>query len=273
MKYFLYFFISIFTLFGLTRCKTQKAITKAIAPRDSTKNAQITTASDSVIQINFAKEILQKNTINYNSFSAKIKLDIEDGEGKKPDLVANVKMIKDSVVWISITAPLLLNTEVFRVFITKDSVTLIDKKERTIHYRSIEYLQELTNIPFDLKTIQDLIVGNPIFLNTEKMAIKTTEKFLIIATLTNEFKNLVTISLADNLIQHSKLDDLNILQNRTADFSYDNYAINNGVPFSTIRQIFVTEKNKLDVRMNFKQYEFNKELSILYSVPKNYKKK
>ena len=35
-------------------------------------------------------------------------------------------------------------------------------------------------------------------------------------------------------------------------------------------QVYV--KNKLDVRMNIKQFEFNKELSVYFPIPKNYKK-
>ena len=73
-----------------------------------------------------AKEELAKKHIDFRSFSAKIKLDIEDSKGKKPDLLANVRMIKDSAIWISISATI-LNVEVFRVIYTKDSVILLNK--------------------------------------------------------------------------------------------------------------------------------------------------
>jgi len=45
------------------------------------------------------------------------------------------------------------------------------------------------------------------------------------------------------------------------------------VLFSTVRHITVSEKNKLDIRLQFKQVEFNKELSVYFSVPKNYLRK
>jgi Domain of unknown function (DUF4292) len=273
MKLFIYFiFITTTIALSFTQCKSSRAITKAISPRDTTKTVQIKSGADSILLVNTTKEILRKNHIDFKTFSAKIKLDIEDSKGKKPDLVANVRMIKDSAIWISISAPILLNTEVYRALITKDSVILVDKQEREIHYRSIDYLQELTNIPFDLKTIQDLIIGNAIFFNEKNITIKKNDKFLLIASLSKEFKNLITLSLPDNLLQHCKLDDIDITQNRTADFTYDSYTNVNGIAFSTYRQIFVTEKNKLDVHMNFKQFEFNKELSVSFSVPKNYKK-
>jgi Domain of unknown function (DUF4292) len=182
-----------------------------------------------------------------------------------------VRMIKDSAIWISISATF-LNVEVFRALITKDSVILVDKQEREVHYRSIDYLQEITDIPFDYFTLQDLLIGNPIFFYEKNMTVRKFENFLLVSSVGGAFKNLITISTPDNLLQHCKLDDIDVTQNRTADFTFDNYSNSNGFPFSTSREIVATEKNKLDIRMNFKQYEFNKELSVSFSIPKNYKK-
>jgi hypothetical protein len=66
---------------------------------------------------------------------------------------------------------------------------------------------------------------------------------------------------------------VNIVRNRTADITYGDYVNNNGVNFSTFREITVSEKNKLDVLLNFKQYEFNKELVIIFNIPANYTRK
>jgi hypothetical protein len=71
---------------------------------------------------------------------------------------------------------------------------------------------------------------------------------------------------------HSKLDDVDVARNRTADITYGDYENNNGVPFSTYREITVSEKNKLDIHLNFKQYEFNKDLPITFTIPSNYKR-
>ena len=49
--------------------------------------------------------------------------------------------------------------------------------------------------------------------------------------------------------------------------------INQGINFSTYREITVAEKTKVDVKMDYKQYDFNPELTYPFSVPKNYKTK
>ena len=270
MKIFTLLLFTISTIF-LVECRSGRTITNAIAARDTSKTVQVKSSADSILLINSVKDNLQKNHIDFRTFSAKIKLEIEDGKGKKPDLVANVRMIKDSAIWISISATI-LNVEVFRAFINKDSVILLNKQEHEVQYRSLDYLQDITDIPFDFKTLQDLIVGNPVFFNENNMNIRKGDGYLLISSLGKEFKNLLTVSTPDNLLEHSKLDDVDLTRNRTADFTYDSYSNSSGFPFSTYRQIIATEKNKLDIRMNFKQFEFNKELSVAFSVPKSYKK-
>ena len=255
-----------------TACRSGKAITKAIAPRDTTSMVKVNTVNDSLILVKAAVENLMQHKIIYKTFNAKIKLDIQSSKENTPDLVANVKIIKDSVIWISISATL-FNYEVFRAYITKDSVTLLDKREKTVQYRSIDYLQDITNIPFDFATIQDLIIGNPVFFNDKNVTVKKFEKYSLISTVDRGFKNLITLTTPGNLLEHCKLDDTDLTQNRTADFTFGDYENASGFPFSTKREIVATEKNKLEIKMNYKQYEFNKELSINFSVPKSYKKK
>jgi hypothetical protein len=68
----------------------------------------------------------------------------------------------------------------------------------------------------------------------------------------------------------SKLDDVNVSRNRTANLSYSGYENRNGLLFSTRRSISVSEKKKLDIQLDFKQYDFNGEVSFPFSVPKNF---
>jgi len=42
--------------------------------------------------------------------------------------------------------------------------------------------------------------------------------------------------------------------------------------FSTYRKIAVSEKAKLDIELQFKQFDFNAALSFPFNIPKNYKR-
>jgi hypothetical protein len=251
-------------------CKTVKQINKAISPKDTTAVIIIDQSKvDSILMIKNTIEKLRQNYIDFKTFNAKIKVEYQDNKGKRQDLTAIVRIIKDSTVWISLTASI-LNIEVYRVLITKDSVILLNKLDKEVQYRSLDYLQDVTEIPFDYKTLQDLLVGNPVFVDSNIVYYKKTENQILFSMVGNYFKNLLTLSSDNYYLTHSKLDDVDIARSRTADLTYADYENKTGVNFSTYREITVSEKNKLDIRLNFKQYEFNKELSVSFNVPKNY---
>jgi hypothetical protein len=264
-----------FSILSITSgCRTTKQLNKVIAPKDTTAttNTVVTSSADSIMQITAAMEKLRSHYINYKTFNAKIKVEYEDNKGKQPDITAVVRIQKDSAIWVSLSATI-FNVEVYRMLITKDSVILMNIREKEVQYRSIDYLQDVTEIPFDYKAIQDLLVGNPVFLDSTVVAFKKTEDKILMATAGDFFKNLLTLSVDNNLLLHCKLDDVNVTRNRTADITYGDYENKNGIDFSTYREITVAEKNKVDIRFNYKQYEFNKELSVAFKVPKNYKRR
>lgn len=262
-----------FLIFLVYSCKTVKQINKAIAPKDSTAviiNDQSNV--DSLLMIKRTVENLNHNYIDFKTFSAKIKVDYQDNKGKQPDVTAIVRIIKDSAIWISLTASF-LNIEIYRVLITKDSVVLLNKQDKEVQYRSIDYLQEVTEIPFDFKTLQDLLIGNPVFIDNNIVYYKKTDNQILFSMVGKYFKHLLTLSSDNYYLTHSKLDDVDMNRSRTADLTYGDYENKTGLNFSTYREITVSEKNKLDIKLNFKQYEFNKELSVSFYIPKNYTSK
>lgn len=264
--------IIIMLLAATESCRTAKKINTAIAPRDTAAIAASQSIKDSLQFAATVKQNLRNNFIDVRTLSAKIKVEIEDAQGKQPDVTAVVRMIKDSAIWVSLTATF-LNIEVYRALITKDSVILLNKQKKEVQYRSLEYLQDVTSIPFDFATLQDLLLGNPIFFDTSNVVFKKRENEIMASSITENFKNLLTLSLDRCLLSHSKLDDADVYRNRTADITYDNYEEMSGKWFSRNRQIIVSEKNKLDIHMDFKQVEFNKDLSVSFTIPRNYKRK
>ncbi|UAY51413.1 DUF4292 domain-containing protein [Ferruginibacter albus] len=273
------FVVVLFTtiLFGssLLSCKTAKKIQTAIVKKDSPTVVINQTEIDSAQQVKKTLDSLHSRYIDFNTFSAKIKVEYEDSKGKQPNVTAYVHILKDSVIWVSMYATV-FNIEALRVLITKDSVFVLNKIEKEATLRSMDYLQEVTNIPFDFKTLQDLLVGNPVFLDNKNIVSykKTAENKILIATIGKYFKNLITLNNSDEaLLLHSKLDDVDINENRTADITYDAYENKIGFNFSTYREVTVSEKNKIDVRLNYKQYEFNKDVSVAFNIPQNYTRK
>lgn len=254
-------------------CRTAKKIQASVAKKDSV-SVRINNSStdDSMLMVKNVLTNVHSKEIDFKTFSAKIKVDYQNSKGNQPNITAYVRIIKDSLIWVSGYATV-FNIEAFRVLINKDSVFVIDKINKQVQYRSMDYLQEVTEIPFDFKTLQNLLVGNPVFLDDSVVSYKESGSKILLATLGKYFKNLLTIDKSNHFLVHSKLDDVDINRNRTADITYNNFENNNGINFSTYREITVSEKNKLDIELNFKQWEFNKDLTIIFNIPKNYKLK
>ena len=266
-------FFMLLAAITISSCRSAKKIQAAVAKKD-TVSVNITNASaeDSILVIKHALTNVHSKENDFKTFSAKIKVDFQNGKGNQPNITAYVRILKDSLIWVSGYATV-FNIEAFRALINKDSVFVIDKINKQVQYRSIDYLQEVTEIPFDFKTLQNLLIGNPVFFEDSVVSYKETESKILLATLGRDFKNLLTIDKSNHLLVHSKLDDADINRNRTADLTYSNYENNNGINFSSYREITVSEKNKLDIQLNFKQWEFNKDLSIIFTIPKNYKRR
>lgn len=273
MRYISMIIFLMVLIFATFSCKTVKRINKAIAPKDSTTVIIIDqTKTDSLLMIKKTIDNLNQNYIHFKTFNAKIKVEYQDSKGKQPDVTAIVRIIKDSAIWISLTASF-LNIEIYRALITKDSVILMNKQNREVQYRSLDYLQEVTEIPFDYNTLQDLLIGNPVFIDSNIVYYKKTDNQILFSMAGKFFKHLITLSADNYFLMHSKLDDVDISRSRTADLTYADYENKSGFNFSTYREITVSEKNRLDIRLNFKQYEFNKELSVSFNIPKNYSRR
>lgn len=253
----------------MASCRSTRKIQTAIAKIDTAAKATVPDRSheDSMAFIRQHLDRLQAGTISYTTFSAKLDVDYEGTDGKKYNVNANLRLYKDSVIWISITA--IFGIEGLRAYITKDSVKLLNKQDKVYTARSVAYLQEITALPLDLHSLQDILIGNPVFIDST-VSYAVSGNTISLLSLGNWFKNLITLNSSGRVV-HSKLDDIDLSRNRTCNLSYEDYENKKRVEFSTKRRITVTEKSKLDIKLDFRQYDFNETLSFPFSVPKNYK--
>lgn len=262
----------------MVSCRSTRKIQTAITKRDTAINVVIPVQKNDLVTPELKNDsftLIQKtlndisaNEIKFTTFSAKVNVDYKSADGKNYNVNANIRMYKDSAIWISAIA--VLGIEAMRVLITKDSVKVIDKLSKTYTERSLSYLQDVTSLPLDLKTLQDLIVGNPVFFDANVVSYSSGNNGITMLSIGKWFKNLLTIHASDKTLIHSKLDDADRLRNRTADLSYMNYENKKGALFSTRRRIVVAEKKRLDVKLDFRQYSFNNEVGFPFGIPKNF---
>lgn len=252
-------------------CRSTRKIRTAITKKDTVAAVVIPegmTKADSARVIRETLAKMNEGRINYTTFSGKVNVDYQGMDGKKYDVNANIRMYKDSCIWISITA--IFGIEGLRAYITKDSVKLLNKQDKIYTARSVAYLKEITALPLDLSSLQDILIGNPVFVDTNMVSYNTTPQGITLISVGEFFKHLLTLNNSYR-VENSKLDDKDLLRSRNCILNYSSYETGDNVQFSTRRRILVTEKKNLDIKLDFKSFSFNETLSFPFSVPKNYK--
>ncbi len=253
-------------------CGTVKKVEK-IEEAINKKDTAQTVIVPKVDSIQLSKDILKKivdKRIDFTTFSAKVRVEFQDQDDHENG-TAYIRMSKDSLIWISLTGP--LGVEVYRVLIQKNKVSLWNKLNKTIQYRTLAELSSITQIPLDFSTLQDLIVGNPIFLDSNVVSYKVKESETLILMIGDLFKHLITLDNTDYKVMHSKLDDVDAIRNRTMSVQFTDYQQKDGYWFPTKRNISVAENNTLEVSLDFKQYVFNPQQTYPFNPPKNVKVK
>ncbi len=260
-------------------CKTVKktqVIQEAIMKKDTAQTIVIkeTPMVDSAAIVKSILGRVVQSKIDFNTFNAKIKVSYESAE-QSNNFTVYMSMKKDSVILIKVTGTFLgipgLGLE---AKIKKDSVVVVRHAgEKYVMNRSINYLQEVTEIPFDFSTLQDILIGNPVFIDSNVVSYKAGANQLLVLMVGDIFKHLVTLDNTDYKVLHSKLDDVDLQRNRTCDITFGNYQAMGTFRFATYRSISIAEKSKLTIYMDFKEFSLNEPLKYNFEPPKKYMRK
>lgn len=260
-------------------CKTAQktqVIQEAITKKDTAQTIVIS-ETPKVDSAAIVKDILSKvmrSKIDFTTFNAKIKVSYESAENSN-NYTAYLSMKKDSIIIIKISGTFLGIPGVgMEAKIKKDSVLVVQLVgDKSVLNRPISYLQDVIQIPFDFSTLQDLLIGNPIFLDSNVVSYKAGANQLTVMMVGEVFKHLVTLSNGDYKVMHSKLDDVDIQRNRTGDIIFGTYQPMGPYQFATYRSISIAEKSKLNIYLDFKEFALNEPLKYNFDVPKKLKRK
>ncbi len=264
---------------GMFSCKTAQktqVIQEAITKKDTAQTIVIA-ETPKVDSAAIVKDILSKvmrSKIDFNTFNAKIKVSYESAETSN-NYTVFMSMKKDSIIIIKVTGTFLGIPGVgMEAKIKKDSVLVVQLVgDKSVMNRPISYLQDVIQIPFDFSTLQDLLIGNPIFLDSNVVSYKAGANQLTVMMVGEVFKHLVTLSNGDYKVMHSKLDDVDIQRNRTGDIIFGTYQPMGPYQFATYRSISIAEKSKLNIYLDFKEFALNEPLKYNFDVPKKLKRK
>lgn len=133
-------------------CSNEKRVAEGRPLKNRTANAVLTRYN--------------KNLFEFDYVGMRISADIINAE-EKQSFKANVRMRKDSIIWISITP--LMGVEMIRAVITPDSIKYVSKVPNNKHYflGTLRQLTDITKNEISFEMLQAVLVGNAVDINEE----------------------------------------------------------------------------------------------------------
>ncbi len=100
---------------------------------------------------------LKEHEFKFDQFSAKFNVTYQVGR-KKTTVSGNLRIEKDSIIWISITPA--LGIEAVRFMLTPDSIKFINRINNTYFVHEFTYINQLLNKTLDYDMAQAFLIGN-----------------------------------------------------------------------------------------------------------------
>lgn len=237
----------------------------AVGACKSAKETETTTMKD--VSANKLLDHLVKNQVKADWLEAKAKISY-DGEDQRVSAAATIVVRKDSLVWMSVRK---LGFEVARVQIDKDSVYVINRLTNEYLIQGLDYLAESYNLPANLKTIQAILLGNPVFVNTRDLQLNKEETQYHLVSNSGQMENHFWLDMASLALVRTRYGDLR--NRREVNLFLDDYQpLDAEQNFSYLRQINVdsSELGEAAIEIDFSDVKINVPQEIRFSIPSRY---
>lgn len=226
---------------------------------------------DSILMVKGIVTNIANTKIGFSTMNAKLRIDYETSKNKD-SYIANLSIQKDSCMYITIRGA--MGVIGLKAFINKDSIVLIFPLSKKTERHPLSYLQEVIKIPLSYQTIEDLVVGNPIFMDSiDLISYKVMNERLQVSLMGKLFKNLMILSEDNSKLVELKLDDVDITKHRTCDINYSEHTLVKNIQFPLYRTISINAQTKLDIGMEIKEFNFDEPLKYTFTIPKTGKRK
>ncbi len=213
-------------------------------------------------------EPLLNNTVTFNTFKGKAKMTYIGGEMNQ-DFTANIRMARDSIIWIHITAGMGL-VNVARILITPDSFSLVNYLDKSGMKLHISEANQMLPAQVDFKTLQSFIIGEVLQTPYQRVAGTSDMGDCWVVDIQGLNTNqVVNYSKTDSTI-HS-LQVLSVNGGFAGVIQFDNYTIVSSRKFALNRDININSNNELHhVEMIFNNAGFDETFDFPFTIPDSY---
>lgn len=233
-------------------CKTKKVITDGRVDRSLSAKA--------IIKNHY------QNQIDFKTLAGRMKIDYSDGESSQ-GVSVSFRMEKDKAIWIS--APF----GMVKAYITPERVSFYNKLENEYFDGDFSYLSNLLGTELDFEKVQNLLLGQALFdLRDEKYIISQTEENYRLQPKKEMdlFKILFEIEPRNFKMATQQLAQP--WKKRLLEINYRDYQMTaEHILPNTVLITAIAENTKNIIDIEYRNIEFNRQLSFPYKIPRGYK--
>ncbi|MEO1255961.1 MAG: DUF4292 domain-containing protein [Bacteroidota bacterium] len=205
----------------------------------------------------------------YLSAKAKFKF---NHENKKVSAIANFRIHKDSIIWISISG---FGLEAARVFIDRDRVKIMDKLKKQYYDYTFAELSEEYDFDFNFQMIQSVILGN-LVEPYEKQKVEKEDKYFTYTASKGVY--LFHNYIGANSMKLEKVQVLDEDSKNTISVNYSDFIVVDDQIFpNEIKAVIdyeIAKKPNTEINIVYNRMEIERNpLSFPYAVPAKYDKK
>lgn len=224
---------------------------------------------------------LLTHQFDFEWLSMKADVEYTDRENNPETFDVNIRVKKDSVIWISVTP--LLGIEVARVLITPDSMKIMNRLRKTYTARDLGFLDDLLKSHVNFEIMQAVLVGNyfPYLKNEKLKSLYDDSTFVILSTLNKRqtrrimeekdpTKPIIQDFWIDDYykINRSRITDDRL--NRTLEAQYSEFAEVGEMRFPYNLLVTVMTSSPLRIRVKYTKVVSGEPQTIPFNVPEKY---
>lgn len=231
----------------------------------------------------FLMNKLNEHELKFQRLSAKFNV-IYKVDNKKTSVSGNLRIYRDSIIWISITPA--LGIEAVRFMLTPDSMKYINRINNTYFLRDFGYINQLLNKTLDYDMAQAFLIGNDFSLfdsNSFKASVESQE-YKLITVNRRKLRRYVRRSEDDISIpiQSIWLEPVNFKiskvllkeaerDSRKFEAQYAEFTEVDGKLIPTSLQFKVeTDKQKIRIEISYSKIQLDQEQTYPFRIPETY---
>ncbi|MBL7806528.1 MAG: DUF4292 domain-containing protein [Saprospiraceae bacterium] len=203
------------------------------------------------------------------AMNAQAKLYIE-GNGQTINATANLVWIRDSVIWLNVKK---FGLEAARALITRDSVFLLNRLEKTYSAKGLESLQRQYSLPAGFELMQSLLLATPWYFPDMTLQSDIKDGDHRLSGANGSFAADYRMDAAAyRLTKEIFIQPRNA---QTVSVSFDDYkkdAKAGWFPYLRTMEAFSPESGEMRISIEINELEVNEPKTYRFEIPKHYEK-